>query len=1581
MKKVLSILLSLCLCAGMLIGPMGATAFADTPTVTPSAAAQTIKVAFADDIKAEYAPTAEEVEGLPVLLTAYRRSQVEANGCAILYVVGSAAVRAGTDSDVSIVDDLLNEGYIVTVADYLDNPAAAGTDLGTYVQLLLGNGMATGKYVGGQPLVGKHVYMVPSGCRIVRGVNFFWLDTMAPYGVNEYIVETYNMYYAGKKKDNNGHYLQPATSVETCLKKDGTPINMELTMDIIYPANPDRTVPCFALASSSETYYTSIANPIRPYFSQALLDGYAAFLYEHEYIPMSRDDHFGYLDDRFTLLNYTANRVHSAAIRRIRYLADTYGYDAEYLSVFGFSKSSMGPAILSDVNHEQKGEAMTLDAYCPEGKSCTDSPAPQPWLTYEGTDIPISSNVTAVYSGAGPGIIQYRQFSINNNSVPVFASIGTKDETAGFRWQIGNVSAFFDRLDIESCFVSLTDIPHDPAHGYDSDREADMFKVAWTFLDNHVRAAYRQESPRVLWMTPQNGKYFDDDSVPVFIKFSRAMNPDSLNKGIRIERLSDGKVISGEWIGHHGNTDFTFTSAQMIPGSAYRVTVTGDCKAADGVGMDAPFTKTFALSGDVALSADKNAVITTDGMLDAANGLTVTGENKKDMSFVSFNRQDGFADVTRATLILDCTGKDAIQIQVYGLKDDTFSRTAEADLLSGASTDGNVCLFDVTDYVKNRPDGTAAFRLSSTSTSKTAYDNNFESASGSNFALNSQYRFGGGNMTLSFADAGHDSQKSIYLSNRKSDTRIKLLNTLGKRHITLEDLGAVYKASLWIKPDRDCDLKVGLYAESGTAGYSGYDMKSYHAPAGVWTRLDYSACIDRTMVSVDACHLTVEVTNDTNFYLDDVKVWQEGGSTCLASKEQAATDEARMAPTLVLYTPQNTQVSSMGLSVIASGSKADEVIVTDNPVICGMQKEDLSDTRKGLIQFPIDSLLADDTATLTFKATADAPQKVAVYGLLENTDASVTWNTAYGNDKTGSGVLAQSVYDETALATVSIDEGDTFNVSVTDYVKAMKAKGELAVTFLLVAENQGKEAYQSFNSLDDYDGYTTSWALKSAYKRGICADPTDPDNRVFYFEKSGTQAGDNGYYQTVSFTGFLGTNGKWTTADIGDSYTVSFRQYNEAPANCGIYGCLGTAGSTEFSNTLVSKKVVSDDPSIATNVPGHWTTVSYTFTVTADMVESKSAYTAIVVGSGWTATKVYVDDIKVTKQVGTVHVDVTEDSKPSLQITHTAGGHETVACTLAATLSGGTPDAAITPNDTMPLSQTVLRGAGEGLKKVYVTFNQSGLNHVQSGQAVIALKQAAPGKTLYVYGLKSGVNTDGLTWNNALGNLSGNALDAATVFGGKPLATLQLTDSLTYRVDLEEWAVALRGQDYITLVLCAPDKQDEVALSDIRVTLKHAPADFTKTTVRIDLPGNSATVPSGQPTVLSATVAHALGQTVERVVFTLDGEEVKIPLMACGESYRLCLNDLSDGQHTVSAAFTVNGETVTSKPTTFMVATYAVGDVNHDGTVDTVDLVTLKKLLAGLTDQSAVPGADVDGNGTVDTVDLVTLKKQLAGLL
>jgi hypothetical protein len=74
--------------------------------------------------------------------------------------------------------------------------------------------------------------------------------------------------------------------------------------------------------------------------------------------------------------------------------------------------------------------------------------------------------------------------------------------------------------------------------------------------------------------------------------------------------------------------------------------------------------------------------------------------------------------------------------------------------------------------------------------------------------------------------------------------------------------------------------------------------------------------------------------------------------------------------------------------------------------------------------------------------------------------------------------------------------------------------------------------------------------------------------------------------------------------------------------------------------------------------------------------------------------------------------------------------------------------------------------------------------------------------------------------------------------------------------------------------------------------------------------------------------------------------------------------------------------TVTTQPSE-STTEVLLGDVNSDGSVDAVDVLTLKKYLLTMIDITDInsTNADVDGSTSIDVVDLLQLKKYVLGMV
>ena len=352
--------------------------------------------------------------GIPLELTVFYdyatfgAAKVGYNGTPlIIYVVNTATERIGAKTDVEIITSMLKDGYAVAVLDYKNSPKSSSPNIDWSTQTVRVPIM-NGTYFTDKTKLPAGTfqsnYIVPAGYDVSLG-NVFWeSDKHGADGTLEKIVENWNsdfrgwyrntvIYWlnpAGEQKatqkgldgtdpqwysdsagknavaatDPNAKYIKAqhtlALDITDCVGKDGTPIDINLYMDIVYPTTKKGEgaidpVPIAVLASSTEYLTTaSTGSGLRPQHNGFLFNGYAGACFDYLYQPMAQKDYYGYYDGRtdqgaltgdrmnYGLHLYNDKRINTAAMRYLRYLTltepETYSFDTEAIGVFGNSK-------------------------------------------------------------------------------------------------------------------------------------------------------------------------------------------------------------------------------------------------------------------------------------------------------------------------------------------------------------------------------------------------------------------------------------------------------------------------------------------------------------------------------------------------------------------------------------------------------------------------------------------------------------------------------------------------------------------------------------------------------------------------------------------------------------------------------------------------------------------------------------------------------------------------------------------------------------------------------------------------------------------------------------------------------------------------------------------------------------------------------------------------------------------------------------------------------------------------------------------------------------------------------------------
>ena len=258
--------------------------------------------------------------GIPVELATYAKCAGE-KAPVIVYVMGYVGAKeVGREDALSIVSDLLDEGYIVVTLDYLGDPRATTPNLDWSIRNIRAD---VKPYMCDLSYDELFIYVVPDGYRIVRNILYYDFSVQGRKGTLDEIIKIYNG-EAGGFREVKGHKIpnpdEYVTSIDRCLKPDGTPIDLQLKMDIIYPSKSEIEAPVVMISSSTESrLHICCRMKNRPLDVGPLMRGCALAIYDHGYTPMSRTDHYGYFHGYFSLQGYTGVSVHTTARRCVKY--------------------------------------------------------------------------------------------------------------------------------------------------------------------------------------------------------------------------------------------------------------------------------------------------------------------------------------------------------------------------------------------------------------------------------------------------------------------------------------------------------------------------------------------------------------------------------------------------------------------------------------------------------------------------------------------------------------------------------------------------------------------------------------------------------------------------------------------------------------------------------------------------------------------------------------------------------------------------------------------------------------------------------------------------------------------------------------------------------------------------------------------------------------------------------------------------------------------------------------------------------------------------------------------------------------
>lgn len=524
-----------------------------------------------------------------------------------LYLIHTALKRVGQERDEVILRDLLARGLAVVVVDYHHDIRADVPDLDWSVQSLIEK-MNKGEIALPVRFVPSHFISLPAGYTARVGIPFYNYEKNGVDGILDYIVDIWNNSLSrmsgrfakgnvfkvkwGQKCDLQGNpvfdeegnpvykkvregavwtdeaeRILPvgytiAEDISDCVRTDGSPVDLNLYLDLVYPAKPSAPVPIFAHHSSAEERFQP-----QPIYHGCAMRGYACFNFEHAYTPMARRTHFGYFEGEiadgrradFTLRFVTGMSQMTAAVRLVRKLVELYPEEYQFIpdkmGCYGGSKGA--PTNILGTAHP---ELLPPEDFLP-GRWGENS-NPQPFTHYEnGTEIP--SGIQFAYASSGGG-----GTFLFKDQCPLCVTRGESDGAFVSGSHMGMITSSLRYNDTPALDMSMPGVGHKTIHGYSEARDYDMYNALFTFS-----AYYLKDAPsECLWILPVDKSDEVDVNAVIRMKFSGEHTEEEIRKNVRLVH-EDGTPLRVRIRSFFRGNEWTFTPLDLYGGETVRAQV------------------------------------------------------------------------------------------------------------------------------------------------------------------------------------------------------------------------------------------------------------------------------------------------------------------------------------------------------------------------------------------------------------------------------------------------------------------------------------------------------------------------------------------------------------------------------------------------------------------------------------------------------------------------------------------------------------------------------------------------------------------------------------------------------------------------------------------------------------------------------------------------------------------------------------------------------------------------------------------------------------------------------------------------
>lgn len=487
------------------------------------------------------------------------------------------------EQNIDRINDLLDGGFNVAVVDFSAWSGYTQAELDWVLQYIR---VKESGYLGKVSYDSSDITVVAEGYAVARNIVYFNYNDNAPEGILDSITKIYNKDTGFRTDHTIPEGYETATDAYHCVRKDTSPIDFNLYVNIIYPVYR-RGADVVMVASSSESNMEVVQKDARPMDVSALTRGYAVAVYDHPYVPMARSDHYGHFGS-YSHMGNTGNKSHAAAVRCVRYYADLFGYGKENYASMGISKMAQNgvltapePEAIPEWNSYSDYKDVNGNAFTRE-----DMYGDQPFLAYEdGT--PIDSSVSVAYHAMGDGSKYYYNW-VSEGVAPTILGCGLFDEyNAWGYWE--ELQRVYEELGVEYYAYSMYNLGHDFPYGicdfYGYDRWSVFYDIISYYLEGDREA-------RIAYASVYNGKVVGDVTVSdrelkdgryyvsstqtpgdeLFVQFIAPVTEESLERAVKLFD-SEGKEVKGSLRGTSGGSKWYFEPESKLSAGSYTLAV------------------------------------------------------------------------------------------------------------------------------------------------------------------------------------------------------------------------------------------------------------------------------------------------------------------------------------------------------------------------------------------------------------------------------------------------------------------------------------------------------------------------------------------------------------------------------------------------------------------------------------------------------------------------------------------------------------------------------------------------------------------------------------------------------------------------------------------------------------------------------------------------------------------------------------------------------------------------------------------------------------------------------------------------